>query len=1412
MSRACEETSSEQSHTYVIDYEYHVVYLDKLARHRFPGAKLGSLCFETFRNTTEPCEDCPWNPRTHETASRTLIYSARAEQWFEITCLELDWFNQGPCVLFSGRPIDDHSRGLFATLSNPSSYDELFELNLTDASYKVLYHEPNKFAIPALEGTLSDLLDEVLNHMIHVDDRERFSTFWDLDTILTRIEQSGGVLRGEFRKLTIQGAWAWVSHTVVPVKRGSCGETVVMCFIANIETEVQARKANQDNAQIKRLRERDQLTGLFNSATFFSKASKLLQENPGRQYEVMYFDIEHFKLFNEWHGREAGDVILRSVATHLARAAQQVEGIAGYLGGDDFAFVLPQGLITEKSVESQLRLPPFDTEDTIGFQPAIGVCFIDQTRGSINVACDHAMTAMTSVKGTYNKRVAWYQAAMTEELENETKILLDMKQALQERQFVLYWQPQCSTRTGRIVGLEALVRWQHPERGLVMPGAFIPLLERNGFIASLDLYVWEEACRHLSAWIARGHRPIPISVNISRADLYAIDVVETFEDLVARYQLDRSLLELEITESAYAEDEKMAETVSRLKELGFTILMDDFGSGYSSLNMLKDITVDILKIDMGFLDRDNTSKRSESILEAVVSMARFMDLRIIAEGTETKEQVDFLRGIGCDYAQGYYFYRPMDTESLEKLLLQENVVDYRGVLTPTMETIDMDALMRDEEVNRTIISSLIGGMAVYAAYPDHFELLQVNNEYYRVTGCNAVDLRERQKVIYKQIHPDDFSLVMDLFAQAEQHPIMGAEGTFRRYRLSGELAWLHMQVFFLRHESGRSIFFASLSDVTDQQIQEEELRISQIALDGVLGLPFSQKSIDDMTSENRQIAAEIFLQNVPGGLIGGYCEDNFPVLFANEEIARMAGFDTSAELLEAIDNEIGNSIHPDDLPHVVEDIGPEYREGLEYVTQYRMLRKDGSWFWVVDHGRIVRTKNGRLAIASVVLDVDDTVRMQQALALEDDVLHRIIRRANLNVWIYDVTNDQITFQNLSATGLATLLASTAADDTPDAADAVTHDATRVLKRLAREVYWGRPASRDIEVWSDEEDAPVKLHVRCETVADANGDAARIIGYLQEVTPEYLDNCATITGKDSLLEMLRGKAIDHWCINLNTKRFLSSEDRRIWRKQAGLAFEDWSGFLPSERIGSVIHVKKDTAKLTAFLNFDSMRTRYDEGIRYDSTEFRQEEDGCERWMELSYHLIRLIEGGSVYAYMFVTDIDARKRRELELEDKAAHDALTGLMNRQTASTLLPAAITETIRTKSLGAFIIVDLDDFKNVNDNYGHLAGDETLSGIGRHLQQAFRKGDLVCRWGGDEFIVYCDDITPSSLTRRVRALCKEPWTAHVDIDTTIELSISAGIALIPQQCDNFLEAYRMADEALYRAKSQGKASFCFYE
>lgn len=805
-----------KNHAYVIDHDYRVVYLDRQARRVFPHGRVGAICYESFRGRTEPCRDCPWNP--DEPLNQTVIYSNRLDQWYSITCLEIDWPNCGPAVLFAGHPIDESSRNLFYSLSEPASYNELFELNLTTNSYKILYHEPDTFITPPSEGDLSVMFDDVLNNMIAPDDRERFTAFWDFDTLLERLEKAGGTLHAEFRKKLVKGGWGWASQTVVPVKRGQGAETVIMCFIADIDEKRRAQGSPEDfnyGEVFRQLKELDSLTGIYNAATFFEKAEELLAHD-GRAFEAVAVDIEHFKIFNEWHGREAGDRILMGIAERLEDAAQRFQGLAGYLGGDDFVAILPAGTVTEHDVEHVLEGPPFDSEEAIGFLPAVGVCAIEGASSQSMTACDHAAIAMNEIKGSVTRRVGWYENDMAERMEREAVLLRKVKQALKNRELVLYWQPQCSTRTGRIVGLEALVRWQHPLHGLVMPGEFIPVLESNGFIASLDLYVWEDVCRHLRSWIDRGGAPVPVSVNVSRADLYAIDIVDTFESLIRKYDLTHDLLEIEITESAYAEDQKMADAVNRLKELGFTILMDDFGTGYSSLNMLKDINVDIIKIDMGFLNREHNASRGEGILQAIVSMARLMNLRIIAEGAETEEQVELLKSIGCDYAQGYYFHRPMPTDQLEALLTEDGVVDQRGLQNTAVDMIDMEALFSEGGMNQSILENLIGGMAVYAVYEDRFELLQVNNAYYRVTGCNPVDLKERQCFIARQVHPDDLPKVWKLFDEAEAHPITGAQATVRRYRLNGDLMLMRLRAFFLSRQDSRRLFYAAVEDATDQ--------------------------------------------------------------------------------------------------------------------------------------------------------------------------------------------------------------------------------------------------------------------------------------------------------------------------------------------------------------------------------------------------------------------------------------------------------------------------------------------------------------------------------------------------------------------------------------------------------------------
>ena len=242
-----------------------------------------------------------------------------------------------------------------------------------------------------------------------------------------------------------------------------------------------------------------------------------------------------------------------------------------------------------------------------------------------------------------------------------------MQKALDEEQFVVYLQPKFDLASDTACGAEALVRWLHPEKGLISPGVFIPVFERNGFISKLDYYVWHKTCALLRRWLDKGARPSPVSVNISRISLYNPRLTEVLTGLVREYALPPALLQLEITESAYMTNpDLMKNTIASLHQAGFTILMDDFGSGYSSLNTLKEIDMDVLKVDMKFLPVGEAVGRAEIILSSIIKMANWLGMHVVVEGVESRQQRDFLEGAGCECVQGYFYSRPIPSAEYEQ--------------------------------------------------------------------------------------------------------------------------------------------------------------------------------------------------------------------------------------------------------------------------------------------------------------------------------------------------------------------------------------------------------------------------------------------------------------------------------------------------------------------------------------------------------------------------------------------------------------------------------------------------------------------------------------------------------------------------------------------------------------------------
>lgn len=747
------------------------------------------------------------------------------------------------------------------------------------------------------------------------------------------------------------------------------------------------RSVNEKTLLEKR-EETDSLTGLFRYGPFFEKAERLLKKQSDSEHFMVAIDIEHFKLFNEWYGEEEGDRFLIKIGNHLKAVEQFYDSVAGYMGGDDFVIILPEDLSILKSLEDEINDYARQYGGNAGFLPAFGIYRIEERSLPVSMMYDRAAIALNSVKGNYAKRIGWYDPSMKRKMENDQVLLSEIQRALEKKEFIFYAQPQCNMMTGKIIGLESLVRWQHPIRGLVSPGEFIPLLERNGFITYLDIYVWELVCGQLSSWIRSGLRPIPVSVNMSRMDIYAIDVVAKFRELVDRYGIDPKFLEIEITESAYAEDcDLIRKVVEDLRKAGFPVYMDDFGSGYSSLNMLKDVNVDVIKIDTKFLDmNENSRSRGMGILETIVRMARVMQLKVIAEGVEEKEQVDFLINIGCIYGQGYYYYKPLPVSQVEALLMDENNIDYRGIQARQLKQLKLADLFNENITSEAVLNNMLGAIALYEVFEDRCEILRVNEEYFRITGDNPVDMEERRRFMINKIYKDDIDWVLNIFEKAYGNPIQGAEGIFRRYRSSGELIWIHLRVFFLREQDDHRLFYGSVRDATEQMEQRQKLKDSQKMLGDVLRLAGRNITFENIAQENQWAASAIFAQVAPGGLLGIYCEKGLPLYFANNELLHLLEYDSYEMFAKDIGGKVMNIIHPEDLKLIQENVLRKTSPGMEYTYRIRLRKRDGSWFWMMTKSRVVQAEDGRMAIVSACMDITDTVLEQKKLQDTNDTL------------------------------------------------------------------------------------------------------------------------------------------------------------------------------------------------------------------------------------------------------------------------------------------------------------------------------------------------------------------------------------------------------------------------------------------
>lgn len=777
---------------------------------------------------------------------------------------------------------------------------------------------------------------------------------------------TNGVINYAFHCRNTSGDPIWLSFKG-QLTHTEDGKLKMYGFVSDITKEKNYEHELQINAYY------DILTGLYNRKAFYVNAKKLIQANPDKEYSVIRFNIGNFKLINDLMGRDAGDRVLIAVADLIRRITSD-RAICARFSSDHF--VLMSCHYSEQDLLDLMAQVKKGVEETkivsYEIQYYIGVFKVTEKDRNLSIEsmCDRAMLACQSISGSFSQHIAYYDDKMRESILEEQEICDQAHRALEKGEFKMYYQPVYGIKAKKFVSAEALVRWIHPEKGLISPGKFIPVFEKNGFIAELDLYVMEQVCKYHKKRRDLGLPPFPISVNISRMSLYNPRLFECISELTDKYQIEPKYFRIEITESAYNDNPaQLLETVGKLRGKCYPILMDDFGSGYSSLNTLKDIPIDLLKLDMKFMEGFEKSGRVGIIVTSVARMSKWLNVPMLAEGVETKQQYDFLKGIGCAYIQGFYFSKPMNEEDFTALIAKEKVTPEGSQLEDYGMGEEINEILGHNQIISKLIGGIFGGLGIYELVDGKMEVIRVNEGYMQIMGYTHDDIACEYDNILEKIHPDDLEECLAAYHKAAVTD-KAVRTTVRRYDKNGNLLHLDGVCRKLGGSENHPIFCIAFNDITEQIKNDELIRRSRNQIHNILDSTGSM--VLDIDLATRDI----------------FCSGSLDAYDLK-----------SQQLVKMIQNpaEFNSIIHPDDRAKMRAFIS---LEGLgRFSEEFRVKKPGGDYGWV----RLTKTlsfdENDKPChLMGIGIDIDAEKKSVMALEAAEGQMDTVL--ANINAGIF----------------------------------------------------------------------------------------------------------------------------------------------------------------------------------------------------------------------------------------------------------------------------------------------------------------------------------------------------------------------------------------------------------------------------
>lgn len=675
----------------------------------------------------------------------------------------------------------------------------------------------------------------------------------------------------------------------------------------------------------------DSLTGLLGRKGFYREVRKVLNENPGRRYFLAETDFDNFSLVNEEKGYAEGSRFLRQFGAdiHKKLRSKSKEFYISHYEGDHFAFLCSLEYLNKPEelydiFASQVEAYP----ETFRLKLRMGVYVISDKSLPVELMSDCANLALRACKGKFDRHINYYSEDLKDKMLDQQLLASEMQYALDAEQFEIWFQPQINhSNQGALIGAEALVRWNHPKRGMISPAIFIPLFEQNGFVYELDKYVWRHVCKYIRGWLDEGQKPLPIAVNISRLDILHNDFLDTIVSIVNEYSIPYELIHLEVTESAFSDNTgKVMEMTKKLIDMGFVLAIDDFGSGYSSLSMLKSVPAQILKLDMRFFADEENATRNECVIESIIRMAKMLGMSVLAEGVERIEQANLLRTVGCDYIQGYLYSKPLKYDDyMDYVDNAYGEVIHRKDVAPGEDIGAISA--KNQELYRGIISGT--NDIIIVADVNTKQLLYANRaaEQYYGKGFDPIKMTTCCEFCDKPVMCDDCH-ARSLKLGEKSEMLIEDKGR-------------HMKAMYTRMEwNGHDAVVFYMVDISSE-IKEKEL-------------------------------ADSLIRNIPGAIVAfSLNENDEPEVSYVSQRARKVFALAGVTKEDLVFEDFIGVVHPDDQKRIQRAAKEDFASKKAFHEEFRLVLADNGIMWIELTANPVADRNGKYQFFGIYTDITE---------------------------------------------------------------------------------------------------------------------------------------------------------------------------------------------------------------------------------------------------------------------------------------------------------------------------------------------------------------------------------------------------------------------------------------------------------